>query len=383
MQAEIKKGLEGVLIGESELSFIDGDAGILSYRGYDIRDLATQADFEEVLFLLWHGHLPTRDELSAFTKSVTDESEIDPGIYRSLETLADADEHPMAVMRTATSMLSAYDPERDADPEDLEATLRKGRRITAKMPTILAAYDRIRSGDDPVEPDPELSLAANFLYMLTDEVPDDIATETFDMALILHCDHGMNASTFASLVIASTLADVYSAVTGGIGALFGPLHGGANQAVMNVLSEIDESDMDPREWIENAVAEGRRIPGHGHRVYNVKDPRAVLLGEKAAELAESTGDSKWYDYATTIEEYLAEQGLPEKGIAPNVDFYTGAVYDQLGISMDMYPAIFAMSRVGGWVAHVLQYQADNRLIRPRARYTGPTDQTFVPIEDRE
>lgn len=299
-----------------------------------------------------------------------------------MERLADAGEQPMAALRTAISMFSATEPETDADPDDLDATLRKGRRITAKIPTALAAFERYRLGEEPVDPDPDLGLAANFLYMLTGEQPDDVAAETFDQALILHADHGLNASTFTSMVIGSTMADIYSAVTGGISALSGPLHGGANQDVMEVLIEIDESDLDHREWVEQATDEGRRIPGFGHRVYNVKDPRAKILEERSKELAEN-GDDKWYNYTTTIEQYLSEEkGLVEKGIAPNVDFYSGSVYYQLGIPIDMYTPIFAMSRAGGWIAHVLEYQDDNRLIRPRARYTGPEDQEFVPISER-
>ncbi|WP_226004043.1 citrate synthase [Natrinema salinisoli] len=382
MSDDLKKGLEGVLVAESELSSIDGDAGRLIYRGYTIEDLARGASYEEVLYLLWHGHLPTEDELEPFTDALMDEREVDADVLETMEKLADADERPMAALRTAVSMFSAYEPEDDADPEDLDATLRKGRRITAKIPTALAAFERYRLGEEPVDPNPDLGLAANFLYMLTGEEPDDIAAETFDQALILHADHGLNASTFTSMVIGSTMADIYSAVTGGISALSGPLHGGANQDVMEVLIEIDESGLDHREWVEQATAEGRRIPGFGHRVYNVKDPRAAILQERSKELAEN-GEDKWYNYTTTIEQFLTEEkGLVEKGIAPNVDFYSGSVYYQLGIPIDMYTPIFAMSRVGGWIAHVLEYQEDNRLIRPRARYTGPQDQEFVPLEDR-
>ncbi|MFB6266865.1 MAG: citrate synthase [Halodesulfurarchaeum sp.] len=383
MTDELHKGLEGVLVAESALSSIDGDEGRLIYRGYTIEDLAASASYEEVLYLLWHGHLPDEDELDSFVGAMATERAVDPSVYDQLEALAAADERPMAALRTGVSSLSANEPEPEADPEDLEASLRKGRRITAKIPTVLAAFDRLRNGEDPVEPREDLSLAANFLYMLTGEEPDDVSAEVFDMALILHADHGLNASTFTAMVIASTLADVYSAVTGGIGALSGPLHGGANQDVMETLMEIDESHMDPRDWVVNAIDEGRRIPGWGHRVYNVKDPRAKILQSRLEELSEAAGERKWYEYTTTIEEYLTEEvGLPERGIAPNVDFYSGSVYYQLGIPIDMYTPIFAMSRVGGWIGHVLEYQEDNRLIRPRGRYVGPTGQTFVPIEDR-
>lgn len=383
MTEELKKGLEGVLVTESELSYIDGDAGELVYRGYSIEDLAREACFEEVLYLLWHGELPDQRALDGFASDLAAASAVHPDVIETLRALVAADEHPMASLRTVTSMLAAYDDEPDADPEDLDAALAKGRRIAATVPTVLAAYERLRQGEAPVEPREELGYAENFLYMLNGAEPDPVAAETFDMALTLHADHGINASTFTAMVIASTLADMYNAITGGIAALSGPLHGGANQDVMEVLFELDASDLDPRDWIEEAIANDRRIPGWGHRVYNVKDPRAVLLQEKAQELGEASGETKWYEYTTTIEAYLTDEiGLPEKGIAPNVDFYSGSVYNQLGIPIDMYTPIFAMSRVAGWVAHVLEYQADNRLIRPRARYTGSMTDAWVPIDDR-
>jgi citrate synthase len=300
-----------------------------------------------------------------------------------MSLLAKLDTEPMAALRTGVSALSATEPEADAEAEDMDAALRKGRRIAAKVPTLVAAFDRVRRGEEPVAPREDLEYAANFLYMLTGEEPDDVSAETFDMALILHADHGLNASTFTAMVVASTYADMYNSVTAGVAALAGKWHGGANQDVMETLIELDESDMDPLEWVKSALDEGRRIPGFGHRVYNVKDPRAVLLQEKSKELAEESGESKWYDYTTTIEEYLTdEMALTEKGIAPNVDFYSGSVYYQLGIPIDLYTPIFAMSRVGGWVGHVLEYQAENRLIRPRGRYIGAESAEWVPIEER-
>jgi len=383
MSDGIEKGLEGVLVAESELSNIDGDAAELIYRGYAIEDLAREATYEEVLYLLWHGHLPARDELEAFEAAMAAERTLDDRVLDALGLLVDAGEEPMAALRSGVSMLSACEPESDADPNDIEVARRKARRITAKMPALLAAFDRLRNGEEPVAAREDLDHAANFLYMLDGEEPDGVAAETFDMALTLHADHGLNASTFTAMVVASTLADMYSSVTAGIGALSGPLHGGANQDVMEMLVEIDESEKDPTEWAADAVEAGRRIPGWGHRVYNVVDPRARILREKSRELGEATGDTRWYDYATAIEEYLTEEiGLPEKDIAPNVDFYSGSVYDQLGIPMDLYTPIFAVSRAGGWVAHVLEYQSDNRLIRPRGRYVGPDRREFVPIEDR-
>jgi len=385
MSDELKRGLEGVLVAESGLSHVDGEVGTLVYRGYDIEDLARDASYEEVLYLLWHGSLPTREELDAFADGLAADHEVHDDVLATVQALADAGERPMAALRTATSMLSAYDPESIADEDEAdaaEAALRQGRRITAKIPTVLAAFERARQGEDPVAPDPDLSHAANFLYMLTGTEPDDVSEETFDMALTLHADHGLNASTFTAMVIGSTMADVYSGVTGGIGALSGSLHGGANQDVMEVLHEIDNSAKNPVQWVTDRRADGGRIPGFGHRVYKVKDPRARILEGKLRDLSAASGDTKWLDYTTAIEEYLTEQGLLEKGIAPNVDFYSGSVYDSMGIPVDMYTPIFAMSRAGGWIAHMIEYQEDNRLIRPRARYTGPENAAFVPIDER-
>ena len=380
---DLHHGLEDVVVAESTISDIDGDAGRLIYRGYDIDDLARGASFEEVLYLLWNGALPNESELEAFERTMTDERAIGDGVLDQLAELGTRDEVPMAALRSMVSTLSAYDPERDADPRDLDATRRKGRRITAKIPTVLAAFDRLRRDEDPVAPRDDLGHAANFLYMLTGEEPDDVAAETFDMALTLHADHGFNASTFTTLVVASTYADVYSAITGGIGALSGPWHGGANEDVMRTLLEIDESGNDPVEWARSTVESGDRVPGWGHRVYNVKDPRAVILEERSGLLAESTDESRWHDYTMAIEAYLTEEvGLPKKDIAPNVDFYSGTVYYQLGIPVDLYTPIFAMSRVGGWLAHVLEYVDDNRLIRPRSRYVGPSNREFVPLAER-
>ncbi len=383
MNGELAKGLEGVVVAQSELSDIDGAAGRLLYRGYDIEDLARGASYEEVLYLLWTGALPTEEEFEAFTSAMATERSVDDCVLETLDALTSADERPMAALRTGVSMLSTTDPEGDAAPRDIEAAKRKGRRIVAKTPTILAAYDRLRRGREPVAPSEELPHAANFLYMLSGEKPGAVATETFDMALTLHADHGLNASTFTAMVVASTFADVYSSVTGGIGALSGPLHGGANQDVMQALFDLDESDMTAREWVEDVVDRGERVPGWGHRVYDVTDPRATLLRGKLQDLAEASGETRWLDYTTTISEYLVdEQRLTQKGVAPNVDFYSGSVYYQLGIPIDMYTPIFAMARTGGWLAHVFEYQADNRLIRPRAEYVGPRQRSFAPLGER-
>ena len=383
MSEQLSKGLEGVLVAESSLSDIDGDAGQLIYRGYDIEDLAREASYEEVLHLLWYGELPTEQQLAEFSDSMAADRAVSGWVLDTLADLAEAEETPMAALRTGISLLSGAEPEPDKDIEDADATRREGRRIVAKIPTLLAAYDRLRRGEEPIEPREDFSYAGNFLYMLTGEEPGGVAEETFDMALILHADHGLNASTFTAMVIASTQADLYSAVTGGIGALSGPLHGGANQDVMEVLQEVDGSSKDPLQWVKDRIDAGGRIPGWGHRVYNVKDPRAKILQSKLADLSEETGESKWLDYTSTIEEYLTgEMELPAKGIAPNVDYYSGSVYYNLGIPIDMYTPIFAMSRSGGWVAHVLEYWQDNRLIRPRGRYVGPKPRSFVPVDER-
>ncbi|WP_134668341.1 citrate synthase [Halorussus marinus] len=379
MSDEVKKGLEGVVVAESGLSYIDGDEGRLVYRGYAIEDLARNASYEEVLYMLWHGELPDTAELAAFSESMAAERELDEDVLDTVRKLAAADEEPMAAVRTVASMLSAHDPDdSSADPTDREVNLRKGRRITAKLPTAVAAFKRLRNGNDPVAPREDLDHAENFLYMLNDEEPDEVLAETFDMALVLHADHGLNASTFSGMVTASTLSDVHSAITSAVGTLAGPLHGGANANVMRMLKEIDDSDMEPTDWVRTALEEGRRVAGFGHRVYNVKDPRAKILGEKSEELGEAAGDTKWYEMSVAIEEYMRE----EKGIAPNVDFYSASTYYQMGIPIDLYTPIFAMSRSGGWVAHVLEQYDDNRLIRPRAKYVGAKDAEWVPIEDR-
>ena len=378
MSTELKRGLEGVVVTESKLSDIDGDAGRLIYRGYTIEELAREASYEETLYLLWHGELPDSQQLETFAAEMAEARSLEDGALEIVRDLAEADEEPMAALRTITSALSAYDPDADAAVTDAEANDRKSRRITAKMPTALAAYNRIRNGNEPVEPRKDLDHAANFLYMLNGEEPDDVLAETFDMALVLHADHGLNASTFSAMVTASTLADLHSAVTSAIGTLSGSLHGGANANVMRMLQEIDDSGKEPVQWVVDALERGDRVAGFGHRVYNVKDPRAKILGEESEALGEAAGDTKWYEMSVAIEEYIAE----EKSLAPNVDFYSASTYYQMGIPIDLYTPIFAVSRVGGWLAHVLEQWEENRLIRPRAKYTGPEDAEFVPLDER-
>lgn len=383
MVERLRRGLEGVVVDETTLSDVDGSTGRLVYRGYGIDDLAARASFEEVLYLLWHGSLPTEAELDQFREAVAADRELDSTVRELLAGLAADDEAPIAALRTAVSALSATAPTDATGAHDRADTRRQGRRIAAKVPTILATYHRLRRGQEPVSPDETYGYAADFLRMLTGDPPDEVAADTFDMALTIHADHGFNASTFAAITVASTFADIYSAVVAGVGALSGPLHGGANQDVIEALTEIDDATQSATEWARTRAESGERIPGWGHRVYEVTDPRAEILRTKLEALSDADGDRRWLEYTRAIEAYLTEElSFLEKGIAPNVDFYSGAVYHKLGIPEDMYTPIFAMARTGGWVGHVLEYQAHNRLIRPRARYVGPTDRTFVPLGRR-
>lgn len=377
MTEELHRGLENVLVTESELSRVDGEAGQLIYRGYPIETLARDACFEEVLSLLWNDDLPDEDALDTLDRELKSARALDESLLAFVDELAQKNEAPMAALRTVVSSLSSTDTgSRDeACPEEV---IKTGRRITAKIPTILAAFARVRNGERPVDPRDDLGHAANFLYMLTDAEPDPVLAETLDAALVLHADHGINASTFAAMVTASTLSDVYAAVTSAIGTLAGPLHGGANQNVMRMLLEIEESEKGPTTWINDALEDGRRIPGFGHRVYQVKDPRAYILAEMSEDLGEAAGNMQWYEYSVEIEDAMEEA----TGIPPNVDFYSATTYYQMDIPIDLYTPIFAMSRVGGWVAHVREQYEDNRVMRPRARYVGPEDRTLTPRDDR-
>jgi citrate synthase len=369
------KGLEGVIALESELSFIDGDKGKLIYRGYDINDLAENTTYEEVVYLLRHGELPTQNELDNFTAHLRSERALPGPVMDLLRDTPDG-AHPMALLRTAVSALGLYDKEADTTEE--AANHRKADRILAQIPTIIAAFDRLRKGKNPVDPLDHGSMAHNFLYMLNGEEPGEAAEKTFDVCLVLHADHGLNASTFTSRVIGSTLSDMYSAVSGAIGALKGPLHGGANQEVMRMLLDIDEKGADPAEYVRERLADGERIMGFGHRVYNTMDPRAAILRDMVKELSEEAGEMKWYKYTTAIHETMEE----EVGIDPNVDFFSGSTYYQLGLDPELFTTIFALSRTAGWTAHLLEQWADNRLIRPRAQYVGARNRTVVPVEER-
>lgn len=370
----IKAGLEDVVISTSEICFIDGQQGRLLYRGYDIDDLVVHSTFEEVVYLLWYGALPTRKELDAHVKALAASRRLPARLIGILKNLP-RKTVPMEILRTGVSALSAFDP--DERDNSREATLRKAIRLAAQMPTLVAAWERIRRGKEPVVPNPRLGLAANFLYMLSGRKPTELEAKTFDVALILHADHEYNASTFAARVTAATLSDLHSAVTSAIGALKGPLHGGANEQVMLMVDQIKEPAR-AETWIRKALADKARIMGFGHRVYRVEDPRAKHLRRLAAELGRQAGNTSYVEILDTV----ARVVTAEKHIYPNVDLYSGAAYAIMGIPADQFTPIFALSRIAGWAAHVLEQHAHNRLIRPRAEYTGLTHATYIPIDRR-
>jgi citrate synthase len=370
------KGLEGIVAANSGICWIDGDAGVLSYRGIDIHELAEKSTFEETTYLLWNGTLPSALALGEFSAELAKARAIDPRIVEMMRGFPRT-ATPMEVLRTAVSALSFY----DADEKDNlhDANVRKAFRLTAQIPMIVAIYDRIRKGKDVVEPDMSLSHAANFLWMLNGEKPTDTATRTLDVALILHADHELNASTFAARVIAATLSDIHSAVTGAIGALKGPLHGGANEGVMRLLFAIDAAGADPTEYVKDLLAAKKKVMGFGHRVYKTEDPRATHLRRMSEQLGKDSGQTKWYDASRAIELYIKK----EKNLNANVDFYSASTYTMLGIDVDLFTPIFAISRIAGWAAHVIEQLDDNRLIRPRAEYIGPEYPTpYLPIEKR-
>lgn len=370
------KGLAGVVAANSGVCWIDGDAGVLAYRGIDIHELAVKSTFEESSYLLWFGRLPRAAELADFSKRLTEGRTLDPKILDLMRSFPKT-ATPMEVLRTAVSALSFY----DADEVDNEhdANVRKSFRLTSQIAMLVAAYDRLRKGKPVIEQDPSLSHAANFLWMLNGEKPSATATKTFDLALILHADHELNASTFAARVIAATLSDIHSAITGAIGALKGPLHGGANEATMRMLFAIDKEGADPVDYVTNLLAQKKKISGFGHRVYHTEDPRATHLRKMSEELGESSGNAKWFKMSRAIEKYI----LAEKKLNANVDFYSASTYTMLGIDLDLFTPIFAVSRISGWAAHVIEQLDDNRLIRPRAEYIGPEyPMSYIPIDKR-
>ena len=370
------KGLEGIVAANSGICWIDGDAGVLSYRGIDIHELAVHSTFEETTYLLWNGLLPSRLELREFQSQLTLARGLDLRMIDLLRTIPSS-ATPMEVLRTAVSALSLYDADEKDNSHD--ANVRKSFNLTAQIAMIVAIYDRLRKGKEVVPPDRSLNHAGNFLWMLNGVKPSETATQTLDIALILHAEHELNASTFAARVIAATLSDVHSAVTGALGALKGPLHGGANEGVMRLLYAIDKAGADPVEYVRSMLDAKQKISGFGHRVYKTEDPRATHLRKMSEQLGIDAGQPKWFNYSRAIELYVKG----EKKLNANVDFYSASTYATLGIDIDLYTPIFAISRIAGWAAHVIEQLDDNRLIRPRAEYIGPEyPSPYVPIEER-
>jgi citrate synthase len=367
-------GLRGVSAASSSISDVNGEKGELIYQGYNIHDLARHSTFEEVIFLLWNKRLPTTSELAELKRNLSASYEL-PSEIVNLMKLFPKEADPVDVLRTTVSALEFYDP--NARDISRENSVKTAIRLTAQFPTIVAASDRIRKGLEPVKPNPNSNIAWNFLYMLKGEAPGEADARVFDIALILHADHELNASTFTARVVAGTLADMYAAVTAAIGALSGPLHGGANTNVMKTLLEIGAPEK-VETFIKKALTEKRKIMGFGHAVYKTEDPRATHLRQFSKEIGERGGETKWYEMSRKVEEVM----MREKGLYPNVDFYSASLYYMMGIPLDLYTPIFAVSRISGWTGHVLEQYTDNKLIRPRADYVGKRDLAYVPIEQR-
>jgi len=372
-----KGGLEDVVATTSAICYLDGERGVLAYCGYDVHDLAQSATFEEVCYLLWHRRLPTRAELGDLQSQFAAARPLPEAIIRLMRSLPPVD--GMDALRTITSALAHYDA--DAGDSTAPGQYRKAVKLTAQVGTIVATWGRMQAGGGPIAPDPVLGQAANFLYMLTGERPNATAVRAFDVALTLHADHELNASTFAARVAAATLTDIYSAVVAAIGTLKGPLHGGANAEVMKMLLELGENAGGDRidDFVRGKLARKEKISGFGHRVYKTEDPRATHLRQMSRDLGKRSGNTAWFDMSQRIEALVKA----EKKLNPNVDFYSASMYYTLGIPIDLYTPIFAVSRMSGWTAHALEQYANNRLIRPRADYTGPEyPQRFVPLEQR-
>jgi citrate synthase len=383
------KGLEGIIAAETRMSFIDGEKGILEYVGIEIDALARNSTFEETVYLLWNLRLPTKDELAAFTADLRNQYELPRGMLERIQSCP-KDAAPMHVLRTMVSALAMTDP--DADANDLASARKKSLAVLAQTPAIIAAFDRHRRGEAYVPPRKDLTFAQNFLYMLNGKEPTPAMSRAFDVCMILHADHGLNNSTFTARVIISTLSDVYSALTGAIGSLRGPLHGGANEEVMVMLDEIEQEakkqGKPTSEVIEPFIMdrlkrrhEGARIMGFGHRVYKTIDPRATFLKTFSKQIAADTGNMKLYEMSSAIEAIMARE-VGAKGIYPNVDFYSATTYHSIGLKLDLFTPMFAMSRISGWAGHVLEQLADNRLYRPTASYVGPHGSPYVPIDKR-
>ena len=379
MSTEVKPkaGLEDVVAASSAICYLDGSRGVLAYYGYDIHDLARGASFEEVCYLLWHGRLPNRAELGDLQSQLAAARPLPEAVLRLMKQLPATD--GMDMLRTLTSALGQFDPE--ANDNSPQANYRKAVRLTARIASLVATYGRMKNGGGPIDPDPALGHAANFLYMLTGNRPPALSTRAFDIALVLHADHELNASTFAARVAAATLTDLYSAIVGAIGALKGPLHGGANADVMRLLIEIGPEASPERidEAIRGKLSRKVKIPGFGHRVYRTEDPRATHLRRMSKELGEKAGNTSWFEMSRRIETLVTG----DKKLYPNVDFYSASTYYTLGIDIDLFTPIFAVSRISGWTAHCLEQYANNRLIRPRTDYIGPPyPQTFLPLDQR-
>ena len=375
--AKPKGGLEDVVAATSAICYLDGDKGVLAFYGYDIHDLARGATFEEVCYLLWHGRLPTRAELGDLQSQLAAARPLTESTLRLMKQLPSSD--GMDMLRTMTSILGQYDPEvSDSSPQ---VNYRKAIKLTGQIASLVATYGRLQAGGGPIQPDPALGHAANFLYMLTGTRPGALATRAFDVALVLHADHELNASTFAARVAAATLTDIYSAIVAAIGTLKGPLHGGANADVMRLLIDIGQDATPERidEAIRSRLARKVKIPGFGHRVYRTEDPRATHLRRMSKDLGERAGNLRWFQMSQRIEQLVTG----EKKLYPNVDFYSASTYYTLGIPVELYTPIFAVSRISGWTAHCLEQYSNNRLIRPRTDYIGPQyPQSFVPLAQR-
>ena len=370
----IKEGLEDIVAATSSICDVKGDEGKLIYRGYDIHDLAEHSTFEEVVYLLWFGHLPTKVELAKINKDLASNRALPPEIVEMMKKLP-RKALPMDVLRTTVSALGMYDP--DNEDNSHEANARKAVRLVAQTPTIIAYFDNIRNNKPTLPPKTDISLAANFLYLLKGTFPDEVSTKSLDIALILHADHELNASTFAARVAAATLTDMYSAVTAAIGTLKGPLHGGANQEVMQLLLKINDVSK-ASDYVHHMLEEHKKIMGFGHRVYKTEDPRAHHLRIMSEQQGKRSGDMKWYQMSTSIEQTV----MKEKGLHANVDFYSASVYYMMGIPIDLFTPVFAFSRMSGWTAHVMEQLANNRLIRPRAEYTGEKNLRWELMDKR-
>ena len=371
---EIERGLEGVVIAKSAITFIDGERGILRYRGIDINELAAKSNFEEVTYLLWNGSLPNKTQFSEFKKELTAHRPLPAEVLKLLRGIPKG-AIPMEVARTAVSYMAMF-PRKKGETFD-QFNRRKSLQLTSTLPTIVASYERIRKGKPPIKPDPRLGHAANFLYGLWGKKPDEQSRAAFDTLSILYADHEMNASTFAAVVATSTLADLGGAVTSAIATLAGPLHGGSNQRVMEMLEEIGTKDK-VEGWIDSELAAGRKIMGFGHRIYRTYDPRGRILKTIAEKLAEERGNRKWFDIAVEVEKVVMEK----RKLWPNIEFWAAVVLNSLGVPKDVMPAVFACNRVPGWIAHIYEQYADNRIIRPLTEYVGLSQVAYVPIDQR-